>query len=59
VNKGLDRGVAHGAMIPTKFFKYPVILCFERRCPKQNTFAILKSNILPPSIFLDPPEMLV
>jgi len=33
---------------PPKFLKYIVILCFERRYPKQNSFIRLKSNILAP-----------
>jgi len=42
-------GGARGPMEPCplpKFLAYVVILCFERRCPKQNTVARLKSNIL-------------
>ena len=38
-------GGTHGAT-PPKFLKYLVILCFERRCPKQNAVASLKPNIL-------------
>jgi len=43
----------HGA-IPPQFLKYLVILCFERRCPKQNTVASLKSNIRHPNFW--PPK---
>jgi len=39
-------GVARG-WHPPKCFAYPIILCFEKRCPKQHTVARLKSNILP------------
>jgi len=31
------------------FLAYLVILCFERRCPKQNTVARLKSKFLAPT----------
>jgi len=37
-----------GAMTP-KFLAYLVILCFERRCPKHNTVARLKSKDFPPN----------
>jgi len=37
---------AQGAMHLTKFLAYIVILCFERRYPKQNSVIRLKSNIL-------------
>jgi len=33
---------------PPKFLAYTVILWLEKRCPKQNTFTRLKSNILAP-----------
>jgi len=32
--------------MPPNFLAYIVILCFERRCSKQNTVARLKSNDL-------------
>ena len=35
--------------MPSTFLEYLVILCFERRHPKQNTVVRLKSNVLPPS----------
>jgi len=38
-------------------FLYLVILCFERRYPKQNSVIPLKSNILTPQICL-PPKLL-
>jgi len=34
-----------------KFLAFLVILCFEKRCPKLNTVARLKSKDLPPKIF--------
>jgi len=34
-----------------KFLVYLVILCFDRRCPKQNTVARLKSQT-PPTILV-------
>jgi len=38
--------------MPTpKFLENIVILCFERRFPKQNSVISLKSNILAPQIF--------
>jgi len=38
-------------LYPLKFLAYLVVLCFERRCPKQNTVAHLKSKYLaPPNI---------
>ena len=37
--------------MPPKFLEYIVILCFERRDPKQNSVFRLKSNILPPQHF--------
>jgi len=36
---------------PPKLVAYLVILCFERRCPKQNTVARLKSIDFPPKKF--------
>jgi len=54
-------GVAKGSpgdYAPHKFFKYQVILCFERRYPKQNTVASLKSNFAPPPKFFCPPKRL-
>jgi len=39
---------------PPKFLAYPVILCFEKRCPKQNTAARIKSNILAHTNLLPP-----
>jgi len=48
-------GVARGAkedMPRSKFLENIVILCFERRFPKQNSVIHLKSNILAPPIFL-------
>jgi len=48
-------GVALGARwaMPPKFLAYLVVLCFDRRCPKQYTLiARLKSKYLaPPKIF--------
>jgi len=41
---------ARRAMAPT-FLAYLVILCFEKRCPKQNTVSYLKSNDWPPTNF--------
>jgi len=35
-------------MDPPKLLAYLVILCFERRYPKRNSVARLKSNISPP-----------
>jgi len=37
--------------VPPKFLEYLVILCFQRRYPKQNTVTCLKSNNLAPSNF--------
>jgi len=39
-------------MSPLKFLEYIVILCFERGYTKQNTVFRLKSNILPPPVFV-------
>jgi len=38
--------------MPPTFLEYLVILRFERRYPKQNTVASLKSKFLSPPIFL-------
>jgi len=46
---GVERG-AQGGHVP-KFLEYLVILCFERRYPKRNTVASLKSKILVPRNF--------
>lgn len=40
-----------------KFPEHKVILCSERRYPKQNNVIRLKSNISPPEIF-EPPQIL-
>jgi len=37
--------VEQGSHAP-KFLAYLVVLCFEKRCPKQNTVARLKSKYL-------------
>jgi len=37
--------------MPSIFFQKVVILHFERQYPKENTVALLKSNILAPQIF--------
>jgi len=50
------QGRAKGAMAPFKFLENIVILCFERRFSKQNSVIRLKSNILAPQNFLDPPN---
>ena len=42
---------AYGAM-PPQFLEHIVILCFERRYPKQNSVIRLKPNILPPPNYL-------
>jgi len=47
---GVARG-AKGSMAPLKILEHIVILCFERRFSKQNSFIRLKSNILSPQIF--------
>jgi len=46
-------GVARGPRVPfpSKFSAHIVILCFEKRYPKQNSVIRLKSNILTPQIF--------
>jgi len=31
--------------MPPTFLAHPVIFCFEKRCPKQNTESRLRSNI--------------
>ena len=41
----------------SQILAYLIILCFERRCPKQNTVARLKSKILPLTNFLAPPKI--
>jgi len=44
-------------MAPSEFLEHIVILCFERRYPKQNSVIRLKSNILAPSnLFASPPK---
>ena len=40
-----------GRPTPFKFLACLVVLCFERRFPKQNTVARLKSKYLPPKNF--------
>jgi len=47
---GLNIGVARGprAHALPQVLAYRVILCFNRRYPKQNSVACLKSKILPP-----------
>ena len=40
------------SMLAPKFFEYIVILCFERHYPKQNSVIRLKSNILPPNVWV-------
>jgi len=37
-----------GAMPSKNFLAYLLTFCFERRCPKQNTVARIKSNDLAP-----------
>jgi len=44
-------GMAKGAMLPPKFLEYIVILCFERRYPKQKCFSP-KIKHFDPSKFL-------
>jgi len=39
-----------GVHSPKIFLAYLVVLCFERRCPKQNTVARLKSKYLAPKV---------
>jgi len=41
-----------------QILEYLVILCFERRYPKQNTVARLKASILSPKIVLSPQTIL-
>ena len=41
----------HLLICPHTFLAYLVVLCFERRCPKQNTVARWKSKYLPPKHF--------
>jgi len=36
---------------PPKFLAYFVILCFEKRCPKQSSLARLKLKYLPQKKF--------
>jgi len=49
---GHRRSQGGKGVMPPKFLEYFVILCFESRCPKQNTVARLKSNDLaPPTIW--------
>ena len=43
---GTRRGVGRGSLHP-KFLALFVILCFERRCRKQNNYCSLKVKILP------------
>ena len=38
-------------MPPPQFVEHMVILYFERRYPKQNSFIRLKSDLLPPNVF--------
>jgi len=45
--------------MPPKFSAYLVILWFERRYPKQNTVARLKSNIVTPKILGWPCDWLI
>jgi len=40
-------GVARGVITPVNFLADLVVLCFERRRPKQNTVARLKLKNLP------------
>ena len=42
---------------PPKFLEHTVILCFERRFPKQNSFIRLKSNSVAPLKFFAPPQI--
>jgi len=39
---------SQGEPCPPHFLEHLVILCFERRCPKENSFIRLKSIIRPP-----------
>jgi len=52
-NIGVARG-PKGAMALAKFLEYRVILCFERRYPKQNTVVNLKSKVFAPKVFGSP-----
>jgi len=49
---GVARGI-QGAMSPN-VLAYLAILCFEKRCPRQNTVARLKADILAPTFFWYP-----
>jgi len=46
--------VAQGAIDPSKFLEYHIILCFKKRYPKQNTVASLQSKNLPQKFFGTP-----
>ena len=48
----IHRRSQRGTTALHKFLEYIVVLCFERRYPKQNSFFRLKSNILVPQIFV-------
>jgi len=50
-SKRLIHRRSQGGMPPAKFLAYLVILCFERRCPKQNTAARLRAKYLAPQNF--------
>ena len=41
----------HTGPCPPQFVEHMVILYFERRYPKQNSFIRLKSDLLPPNVF--------
>jgi len=59
-DKILTIGVAKGAKAagsPPKCLEDIVIFLFERRFFKQNSVIRLKSNILPPQIFLPPKKL--
>jgi len=47
---GVAREGLRGHGLP-KYLACPVILCFEKRCPKQNTVSRLKSNAWSPLTF--------
>ena len=47
-----SQGWVQRATAPSKFSKHIVILCFERRYPKQNSGIYLKSDILAPPKYL-------
>jgi len=52
---GVAREETRGACTQFLAYSYLVILCFERRYPKQSTVVRLKSNVLSlPIIFLTP-----